>query len=295
MGAKSAVPFFTTQPYSNYPIFIEAQGDKPPPATRVCSRDLLMVFPVLVLSSSSIRSRFVRGGAIASLAILSLNLGQPPVNSQTPTETSPPAQVETAPSPGIRSTLRLGSQGEEVSELQALLKLLGYYNGSIDGIYRQNTAAAVAAFQQSAGLQADGVVGPETWNRLLPPSPPATTATTSPTPVPAPAPAPAPTPTPNPAPTPAPAPAPSETGADPSPSNSPSPSTSVDLPVLRLGTQGSAVARLQERLRALGFFSGVVDGIFGRETQAAVQAAQRTYNLEPDGIVGPATWSALLR
>ncbi|NES81421.1 MAG: peptidoglycan-binding protein, partial [Moorea sp. SIO2B7] len=30
-------------------------------------------------------------------------------------------------------------------------------------------------------------------------------------------------------------------------------------------------------------------------TKAAVQAAQRKFKLEPDGIVGPATWNALLR
>jgi peptidoglycan hydrolase-like protein with peptidoglycan-binding domain len=52
---------------------------------------------------------------------------------------------------------------------------------------------------------------------------------------------------------------------------------------------------LQERLRTLGFFSGTVDGVFGEATQAAVKSAQRNFNLEPDGIVGSATWSALLR
>jgi peptidoglycan hydrolase-like protein with peptidoglycan-binding domain len=58
---------------------------------------------------------------------------------------------------------------------------------------------------------------------------------------------------------------------------------------------GADVTRLQERLRAIGLFSGAVDGVFGRETEAAVQQAQRNYNLEPDGIVGPATWEALLQ
>lgn len=58
---------------------------------------------------------------------------------------------------------------------------------------------------------------------------------------------------------------------------------------------GADVTRLQERLKAIGLFSGAVDGVFGSETEAAVQQAQRTYNLEPDGVVGPATWEALLR
>ncbi|NJL37440.1 MAG: peptidoglycan-binding protein [Leptolyngbyaceae cyanobacterium SM1_4_3] len=59
--------------------------------------------------------------------------------------------------------------------------------------------------------------------------------------------------------------------------------------------RGPAVARLQERLRATGFFSGAIDGVFGTETQNAVRAAQRNFDLEPDGVVGPATWGALLR
>ncbi|NJO77464.1 MAG: peptidoglycan-binding protein [Cyanobacteria bacterium RM1_2_2] len=58
---------------------------------------------------------------------------------------------------------------------------------------------------------------------------------------------------------------------------------------------GADVTRLQERLKAIGLFSGTVDGVFGRETETAVQQAQRNYNLEPDGIVGPATWEALLQ
>ncbi len=67
-----------------------------------------------------------------------------------------------------RPILQLGSQGREVSQLQALLTLLGYYTDEIDGIYQESTAIAVATFQQSIGLVPDGIMGPETWNRLLP-------------------------------------------------------------------------------------------------------------------------------
>jgi peptidoglycan hydrolase-like protein with peptidoglycan-binding domain len=59
--------------------------------------------------------------------------------------------------------------------------------------------------------------------------------------------------------------------------------------------RGSAVNGLQERLKAIGAFKGAIDGVFGSETQEAVKSAQRSFNLEPDGIVGPATWTALLR
>lgn len=71
-----------------------------------------------------------------------------------------------------RPILNVGSQGEAVLELQAVLKLMGYYAGPVDGVYTQSTAIAVEHFQRDAGLNPDGVVGPNTWDRLLPPSPP---------------------------------------------------------------------------------------------------------------------------
>ncbi|NES85256.1 MAG: peptidoglycan-binding protein, partial [Moorea sp. SIO2B7] len=42
--------------------------------------------------------------------------------------------------------------GSVVSELQAALKLLGYYDGSVNGIYSESSAIAVSRFQQAAGL-----------------------------------------------------------------------------------------------------------------------------------------------
>ena len=39
----------------------------------------------------------------------------------------------------------------------------------------------------------------------------------------------------------------------------------------------------------------VVDGILGEKTEASLIAFQRIFNLDPDGIVGPATWYALVR
>ena len=67
-----------------------------------------------------------------------------------------------------RPTLKVGSQGDRVAELQAALKLLGFYSGVVDGTYSENTASAVARFKQAAGLNPDGIVDASTWQRLFP-------------------------------------------------------------------------------------------------------------------------------
>ncbi|WP_442936633.1 peptidoglycan-binding domain-containing protein [Nostoc sp.] len=70
-----------------------------------------------------------------------------------------------------RPTLKVGSQGERVAELQAALKLLGFYSGAVDGTYSENTASAVTRFKQAAGLNPDGIVDASTWQRLFPKEP----------------------------------------------------------------------------------------------------------------------------
>ena len=63
----------------------------------------------------------------------------------------------------------------------------------------------------------------------------------------------------------------------------------VDMPQIKRGSKGKAVKILQIILGNLS-----VDGSFGPATQTAVIAFQKAHGLEPDGIVGPKTWKALL-
>jgi peptidoglycan hydrolase-like protein with peptidoglycan-binding domain len=53
-----------------------------------------------------------------------------------------------------------------VRPLQQLLQARGY-NVAVDGIFGPITEGAVKDFQQSKGLSADGIVGPQTWPKLI--------------------------------------------------------------------------------------------------------------------------------
>ncbi len=57
---------------------------------------------------------------------------------------------------------RFGSTGSEVRAIQTKLKSLGFYKGSLDGIYGSQTKNAVYSFQRSCGITADGIAGPQT-------------------------------------------------------------------------------------------------------------------------------------
>ena len=65
-------------------------------------------------------------------------------------------------------TIRRGSKGKDVTDAQTILYNLGYNLGSygIDGDFGRATEAAVKEFQRDHGLNADGVVGPLTWDEL---------------------------------------------------------------------------------------------------------------------------------
>lgn len=157
-----------------------------------------------------------------------------------------------------------GSTGTDVSRLQATLKLMGFYQGAVDGSYTAATQDAVAQFQSATGISADGIAGPSTWEKLLP----------------------------------------SPDAVETIPANElprqPRPSTAADEaaapsgpPILRPGITGPAVAQLQKELTELGYYEGEIDGGYGDFTQAAVRVFQADRGLAVDAIVGPSTWDAL--
>jgi Putative peptidoglycan binding domain len=98
----------------------------------------------------------------------------PPVTTTPPATTTPTTpkttttQTTTTPSTAQKldlpagTTLKVGSSGAQVTQLQNALKTLGYDPGKADGAYGPQTKAAVEKFQTAKGLSADGVVGAET-------------------------------------------------------------------------------------------------------------------------------------
>ena len=63
-------------------------------------------------------------------------------------------------------TLKLGDRNDAVYTLQSELKRSGFYQYDIDGTFGSHTQLAVIQFQQAAGLEADGIVGSDTWQAL---------------------------------------------------------------------------------------------------------------------------------
>lgn len=60
-----------------------------------------------------------------------------------------------------------GMSGPDVCVLQALLTARGYYTAGISGTIDETTDQAIRAYQRDAGLAADGVAGPKTWESIL--------------------------------------------------------------------------------------------------------------------------------
>ena len=85
-----------------------------------------------------------------------------PVGSAAPASASPAAVAPSSTKP----VLKKGSSGASVSEMQQLLKNLGFDPGAVDGQFGPGTEKALKAFQSAKGLAVDGICGPNTWAAL---------------------------------------------------------------------------------------------------------------------------------
>ena len=152
--------------------------------------------------------------------------------------------------------LQRGSKGAAVFELQQALLAQGDYSGVLDGKFGAGTESAVKHFQQRNGLKVDGIAGTQTQTLLFSKGKTSQSAAAS-------------------------------AAANPV---SPAAGSSASL---REGSRGSEVSSLQKRLKELGFYSGKIDGIYGKGTAAAVKKFQSKNKLTADGVAGKKTLAAL--
>ena len=62
---------------------------------------------------------------------------------------------------------RVGDQGPAIRDIQDRLAALGFdSSGDARAVFADGTRGAVTAFQKARGLDADGIVGPDTWRSL---------------------------------------------------------------------------------------------------------------------------------
>ncbi|MDD4081416.1 MAG: peptidoglycan-binding protein [Eubacteriales bacterium] len=187
-----------------------------------------------------------------------------PAPTTSPTASPPPLEP-TVPAPSTL-WLQMGSSGLQVQQLQEKLSSLHYYSGAIDGKYGYGTVVAVREFQKVHKIQSDGIVGPNTWDKLFGPG-----AEPKPTITPVPG---------------VPTLKPTPTGQTPTP-------TPVPAKHLKYGDHNALVGQAQERLSQLGYYTGPIDNGFGYSTYQAVRSFQRYNGLKVDGVIGNQTWNRL--
>ena len=171
--------------------------------------------------------------------------------------------VTPSPTPTVQpptKTLRPGDKDDEVKLLQQRLKDLGYYTGNITGVYNDATTEAVKAFQKKSSLEEDGVLGPITRTVLYG----VNAIYAVPTAIPV---------------------------STPTPTTTPL--TPENVIVIRAGSMGEVVRRLQARLQELGYYTSRLDGVYLTDDIEAVRAFQSANGLKVDGKAGYETQTAL--
>lgn len=152
-------------------------------------------------------------------------------------------------------TLKKGMSHPDVKELQEVLRVAGHftYNEST-GNFGTMTEEAVRSFQKQHGLVVDGIVGPQTFERLLNQE---------------------------------------QATLRVAKLDAQQPKQTIQGTVLRVGTSSAMVSALQQMLQAEGYFNHEITGYYGRVTASAVRNYQRQNGLVVDGIAGPQTLAML--
>ncbi len=88
------------------------------------------------------------------------------LNNGTEEVITPPIEVVPKNYLEYKITIKNGSRGEEVKELQKVLNSLGYNVGAEDGIAGNNTIIGIRRFQIDYNLTVDGIAGKNTYNML---------------------------------------------------------------------------------------------------------------------------------
>ncbi|OLS03579.1 C40 family peptidase [Tissierella creatinophila] len=84
-------------------------------------------------------------------------------NAQSKPVSNPPSPAGNVSNQlSYKRTLKQGSQGADVKQLQLVLKKLGHYRSSIDTSFGAGTKSAVMSFQRAQKISVDGIVGPST-------------------------------------------------------------------------------------------------------------------------------------
>lgn len=111
-------------------------------------------------------------GAVTSASQSNNNNNNTNKQTDAPTTAQPGAYIRVTEAPNdangnkVYVTLEQGHMGDPVKKLQKALKSAGYYSGSTDGYYGEDTVTAVKKFQRAKGLKADGKAGPATQRYL---------------------------------------------------------------------------------------------------------------------------------
>ncbi|MBS0018395.1 MAG: peptidoglycan-binding protein [Arthrospira sp. SH-MAG29] len=151
-----------------------------------------------------------------------------------------------------------GSFGPIVGLVQRELQRLGFFPGQITNFYDEVTVQAVRNFQMVNGLTPTGFIGPTTQSLLASQQMLGNSGITS-----------------------------NPTNVSMNQSN---PSS-----ILLLGSRGADVIALQQRLKQLGYYTGMIDGVFDESTRVAVVRFQRDNGITQTGQVGPTTQFHLAR